>query len=155
MFCIIVQIVVGWFVIDLLTGLYHWFVDTRRDGGPFLRGQVQDFQIHHQKPTLILTHNIFARCGLATIGSTPALLFACYGLPWFWLTVFFGGALSQQAHYWTHHPKPSRLVVILQDCGLLLSRDGHARHHKDFLGSYCILNGWANPLLDRFIALVR
>lgn len=147
------QILAGWFVIDLLTGLWHLLIDTRRDGGPLLRSQVRDFQVHHHKPTSILTHSIIARCWLTTTASLPALLFACFGAPWFWITVFVGGMLCQQAHYWSHHPRPPAIVRALQMVGVLLSPDGHARHHRDFQGAYCILCGWANGTIDQILTL--
>ena len=36
-----------------------------------------------------------------------------------------------------------------QDVGLILSPKEHKRHHEEFDCNFCIVNGWANPLLNR------
>lgn len=150
------QLLAGWFAIDLMTGCYHLLIDSLADGGWLLRTQVREFQIHHQKSTLILTHGIFARCWQTTTAGLLALVFACFGWPVFWVTVFVGAALCQQAHYWAHHPSPPRVVGWLQESGVLLRREGHARHHDGtFLRNYCILCGWADGVLNLVIDAVR
>ena len=44
----------------------------------------------------------------------------------------------------------SRLYVLLQSAGLLISRKAHGAHHKaPFQGNYCIVSGIWNSALDQ------
>src|SRR5690606_27149331 len=71
------------------------------------------------------------------------------------LVVIVGcGTVSQYAHSCTHKrriPWPAR---ALQACGLFLSPRKHHVHHENPDRQFCLLNGWANPLVDRIFAVV-
>lgn len=57
--------------------------------------------------------------------------------------------LSQEFHKWSHMKEPPKLVMDLQDAGLILSRKEHGAHHSSpFETNYCILTGMCNPALD-------
>jgi hypothetical protein len=143
------QIVTGWFVIDLITGVYHFVIDHRKPSDPVIGGQVADFQEHHENPRSMEKCGLLARVWLPTVMALPALAFARYGLPWFWWTVFAGALVSQQAHYWAHRgPLAPWYARALQQLGVLISPDAHGRHHGDFERSYGVLNGWSHGALD-------
>jgi ubiquitin-conjugating enzyme E2 variant len=56
--------------------------------------------------------------------------------------------LTNQIHKWSHTYKPPALVIMAQNCGLILSRKNHGVHHRPpFDKYYCITNGWLNPVL--------
>jgi ubiquitin-conjugating enzyme E2 variant len=146
---------------DLGSGLVHWAADTwGRDDLPVI-GQrlLVPFRIHHINPEEFLerpfaaTNGDVAFLGIPTIGSLLAVpLDTAWGGP---LSVFgLGfcgvGLLTNQIHQWAHMPSPPRLVRALQDCGLILGRADHARHHqKPYDGRYCITTGWCNGPLER------
>ena len=61
------------------------------------------------------------------------------------------GCMSQQFHAWSHMKKSQlpKVVVALQDSGVLVSRKAHGAHHRaPFEGNYAIVSGMWNPLLD-------
>ena len=48
------------------------------------------------------------------------------------------------------HSKPHPIVQFLQKSRLILSHEEHHRHHQnEFDTSYCIINGWMNPILEK------
>ena len=59
------------------------------------------------------------------------------------------GMLTNQIHQWAHMPSPPAAVRLLQDCGLILGRTGHAAHHaRPYDANYCITTGWCNRPLE-------
>jgi hypothetical protein len=46
------------------------------------------------------------------------------------------------------------ILCFLQDYGIILSAKEHKRHHEEFDVNFCIVNGWANPLLNRVRVLL-
>jgi len=152
---------------DFLSGMVHWLADTWGTletpiGGSFIRS----FREHHIDPAAMTRHDIFETNGdnvLVTL--IPLYIMARReisvrpetGLPdsweycqfcfWFFTSLFV--ALTNQIHKWAHTYKPPALVVLLQDCGLILSRGDHSAHHRaPFDRSYCITNGWLNRPLQ-------
>ena len=58
-------------------------------------------------------------------------------------------ASATQIHAWAHDADAPRPVRWLQRRHVLLSRERHARHHRQAHDrSYGIVNGWANGILD-------
>lgn len=48
------------------------------------------------------------------------------------------------------HEKSHPVIKFFQKSGLIISHEKHHDHHQgDFDTSYCIINGWMNPLLDK------
>ena len=49
------------------------------------------------------------------------------------------------------HSKPNALIRFLQTSGMVISHEHHHKHHQGkFDTSYCIINGWMNPILEYF-----
>jgi hypothetical protein len=60
--------------------------------------------------------------------------------------------MTNEIHKWSHmvHPKPNVVIQYLQKSRLILSHEEHHRHHQgEFDKSYCIINGWMNPFLEK------
>ena len=95
-------------------------------------------------------------------------------LRFFIVSFCIGSVLQQTSHYWCHariHDKPMPLIGKLMqgftlkeigniknnnirkllECSLVLNPIKHQRHHADPTNNmnFCILNGWANPLLNK------
>lgn len=145
---------------DFASGLLHWAADTwGRSDLPVIGPRLLvPFRVHHRNPddflrrTFLDTNGDVAAIALAPLvallwlplDTLPARVLAVAG---------FGfcavGSLTNQIHQWAHMPAPPRGVVLLQRAGLLLTRDGHARHHASpFDGDYCITTGWCNRPLE-------
>jgi palmitoyl-[glycerolipid] 3-(E)-desaturase len=146
---------------DLGSGVYHWAVDNYGSSEtPLVGTQIAAFQGHHQRPWVITQREFCNNCSLTfkPAGIAAALLLSISLLgaspaPWdvFAATAIVFIAMSQQLHAWSHMKKSElpRLIVSLQDLGLIISRKAHGAHHKSpFNINYCIVSGWCNPLLD-------
>ena len=69
------------------------------------------------------------------------------------------GLPSQQTHFLAHARRRGLLkewpmIERLQDWRLILHPDAHQQHHEKFNCNFCILNGWANPLMNRVARLL-
>jgi ubiquitin-conjugating enzyme E2 variant len=148
---------------DFASGAAHWFCDSffserTRVIGPTL---ISPFRAHHADPAGIVGHGPLELHGNSCL---PVVLVLGIGaaLPWepagaagsFACVCLFFMALATMAtnqfHQWAHAERPPGPVRWLQRNGLILSPEGHARHHRGgFRRSFCTTTGWLNPLLDR------
>ena len=46
------------------------------------------------------------------------------------------------------------MIERLQDWRIILHPDAPQQHHEKFNCNFCILNGWANPLMNRVARLL-
>jgi ubiquitin-conjugating enzyme E2 variant len=153
-------LVMGILAADFLSGLVHWGADTwGRDDirliGPAI---LVPFRVHHVNPDDFLRRRFLDTNGYVAFATLPTLL-ALLAVPtetaWGGPLILLGGAMcsagvmTNQLHQWAHMPSPPRLIRVLQDCGVLLGRAAHARHHASpYNRHYCITTGWCNELLD-------
>jgi len=151
----------GLAVADLVSAIAHWFGDTYfAADAPLLGPIVGPFRLHHADPDAFRRHGVFERNRNNVLAALPLLVFAAWLAPWasaaghpFWgatlavASIALAGAT--QIHAWAHDDDVPRLVGRLQRCGILLSRERHARHHRNAHDrAYAIVNGWANAALD-------
>ena len=117
-----------------------------------------DNKIHHPRPWF-LANRTLAHLLLPNIlfYAIPMLLaealiaWYCTVPGWFvaGCTVLLAGAgFSQYTHAMTHSPKVPRAVRWAQKAGLFLKPREHAGHHAEFDRNFCLLSGWANPLVN-------
>jgi ubiquitin-conjugating enzyme E2 variant len=147
---------------DGITGLVHWACDTWGDErtrfvGPQL---IRAFREHHERPKAMLGHDWVTVNREPGVAAALALLLLSLpvaqralgdhpGLHGFLLALVLYGAAANQLHFWAHLDDPPRWVRGLQRCGLVLSPERHARHHRaPRTSAYCISTGWLNPALD-------
>jgi ubiquitin-conjugating enzyme E2 variant len=141
----------------------HWFCDTFfSEQTPIIgRPLIRPFREHHADPTSILRHDLVELHGnscvpvvlvlgtLALLGWEPSGASGVFASAWLFFLALATLA-TNQVHRWAHShaaPAPARW---LQRHGLILSPEGHARHHRGgFDRSFCITTGWLNPLLDQ------
>lgn len=153
-----VAALLGYFLADLGSGIYHWAIDNYGDAStPIFGSQIEAFQGHHRWPWTItcrqFANNIHSLARVVALAMLPVDVAVADPLWHSFISVFSGCILfSQQFHAWAHGTK-SRLpapVVMLQDAGLLVSRQRHADHHRPpYNGNYCIVSGVWNAFLDR------
>ena len=152
--------VLGIAAADFGSGLVHWSADTWGSDDLPLVGHrlLVPFRVHHVNPDDFLRRSFvdtngdvafIGACVLAVFVSLPLhtsddAVVAIFGLG------FCGvGTLTNQIHQWAHMPSPPAVVRLLQDCGFVLGRTGHAAHHAgSYDVSYCITTGWCNRPLE-------
>lgn len=160
----ILKILVAWLLADLLTGIFHWFEDQYLDGNcrfKFVNSLARENELHHAKPTAMLTSPAWLNMRDAVVVCWPAaLILWLLGAPWIvWLVLFFAG-FGNLIHRFAHTPKRQlpRWIRGCQEFGLFISPDHHDDHHramdrlvpkKDAWKAYCPMTDWVNPVLDR------
>lgn len=147
---------------DFLTGIFHWATDNYGSlETPLVGTACAAFQGHHRHPYTIVhrsfCNNVF-KIG-KIVAPLIALSFLLHPAPSFFLTVtLYCQMLSQEFHKFSHMP-PSRhppFISMLQNANLIISTKEHSRHHSSpYDGHYCILNGWCNPILDKYLFFRR
>lgn len=149
---------IGYLFADLASGVYHWSIDNYGDAStPVFGSQIDAFQGHHKSPLTItkrqFANNLHVLGCIITYTVLPINLI-CYNQP---IIMAFVGItsgcimFSQQFHAWAHGTKSKlpRIVVALQDVGLLISRSQHVAHHqRPYNNNYCIISGVWNRFLD-------
>lgn len=145
------QILAGWYVADLITGIVHMMFDRFSWTGTLHR----EFTDHHLRPDEILTRSTWQLMRKPLVAIIP-LLPVIYELPWFGVPLIVGLILSVKAHAWSHKTRNNPVVEFLQASGVLLAPWDHAAHHRSgHLRGYASLNGWSNLLLDTILDLVE
>jgi ubiquitin-conjugating enzyme E2 variant len=153
---------VGLLVADLVSAVAHWFCDTFFDSKtPLLGAIIGPFRLHHDDPDAFRRHDVCERNRNNCLAALPLLALAhCLtprlaeaGRPFLGAmlaVVAIALAGATQIHAWAHARDAPRPVRWLQRCGILLSCEHHACHHREAHDRcYGIVNGWVNGALDR------
>jgi hypothetical protein len=148
--------VAGMVAADFLSGIVHWTADTWGSESMPLIGRrfLHPFRVHHVNPDDFLNRRFIDTNGDVALLVIP-LLAVALELPLdsqgnVIAAVFLGafctvGLLANQLHQWAHMPRPPAIVRFLQNCGVILSPQMHAGHHRSpYTASYCIATGWCN-----------
>ncbi|KAK3282675.1 hypothetical protein CYMTET_9596 [Cymbomonas tetramitiformis] len=153
-----VEIIAGYVMADLVSGVFHWGVDNYgNEKTPLLGNVIAAFQGHHMYPWTITKREFCNNIHKVAKPTIPALAFMWVlplpdSLNAFLATLTVLSILSQQFHSWSHCRKStlSEPVVALQESGVLISRKMHGQHHRvPFESNYCIVSGMWNPVLDQ------
>ncbi len=151
------EIVAAILLADWITGFVHWWEDaygnpTWRVIGKYI---VEPNLVHHLDPRDLapagyfkLTHISWIFAGLLI--AVPWL--AADWHPFLYLATILIAAQANQVHCWAHRTdkENGRLVRAMQRTGIIQSRRHHGQHHRPpWIGSYCILTNYMNPVLDR------
>jgi hypothetical protein len=162
------SIIAGIYLADLHAGLIHMFFDHYSGNNPIISRFHDDFIYHHKDPKHVLSSNLIARhstisvenllCLLYNTGSNKSTTQMITQLSFLTGTMLVQNS-HQLSHYVNHATKEDRRRLkyktarLLQKCNIILSPEIHRAHHLTENSCYCLLNGWANPLLDSIIYL--
>ena len=162
---IAIAVAVGLFIGDFLSGVLHWAFDTWFDEtmGPLSR-MVVIVREHHIYPQNIFRYGFRDEAGpvsVASLGFTAPIYLVVMtgaGAPSVvalaailtCLVVSLCMALMLQCHKLGHEKTNSRILLALQRAGLLMSPRHHFCHHRGQHDThYCLINGWADMVMDR------
>jgi len=149
----------SWTVADFGSGVLHWSVDNYGNGRtPVVGGLIAAFQGHHSAMWTIcergFENNVHKLCipfGVQTVLALK-LLFGLNASATYFVTIFcVMEIMSQEFHKMSHSTKSDAGPIwnALQDNGLVIDRKSHAQHHiAPYEGSYCIMSGMCNKVLD-------
>lgn len=158
----IFSIIAAYLVTDFINGLVHMYMDNNDRYDTLAGPLVANFHLHHKTPQykkhhllivyftetgskIWLAGYLLAVAALAEVpGVNPVVLY---------VLVYTGilSSVAEVSHYLCHS-STSTLTIFLADCGLLLSKRRHARHHLQDNSSYAFFNGLTDPLLDLIAA---
>lgn len=134
----LLEILIGYYAADLFVGLYHMLTDK----GWNVRQQVTAFRDHHDGDVVFDLKPVFFALPVMALG----LYFCSHLIVSFAL---FAG-VAEIAHYGAHRPERCVwLIHLLQWSRVFISPARHAKHHNGASDiSYCVMSGWANPVVD-------
>ncbi len=150
----------GYLVADLFSGLAHLTTDSW-DPEIFPESLAKVFrgaQQHHDNPTDVLHEGVWKNnkkyhiAGYAFLGATTLLRLYGFGFASEILDVAIAMNIWTGWFHACGHGayQDSTLVTTLQKSGLLISRNGHGKHHKPpFDRNFTVISGLTNPLLNK------
>jgi hypothetical protein len=118
-----------------------------------------NFKIHHWKPKAF-TRKDYAFHALETMPAAFPVLLASFFLPPTWalgaVVMAFFVTNTQFIHACIHDTDRSvfwkKTVRVLQRMRVIYSFETHMEHHRHGQKNFCLITGWANPLLNPLAA---
>jgi len=166
---VLVAAPLGWLVVDLLSGIAHWALDSfGSTGTPFI-GQsfIRPFREHHVDPGAMTRHDFVETHGASCLASLPFLAAAAAmpldsGVAVLAQSVLLFSALgalfTNQCHKWAHMDETETppLVRWAQKRWLVLPREHHRLHHTPpFDTHFCMSSGWLNAAFNALLRALR
>ena len=157
---IIFQLIMGFFMADLLAGFLHWFEDTYLDyciNLPIIGEFAKDNEMHHYFPRSILAYSYLENIYF-TMPITIMLILILYlvNKSIFYKYIYFIGsfgffaATSNLIHRFTHMRdcETNDLMKFFQRYGIFCSHEHHKTHHELIDQKYCVITEYNNYILD-------
>lgn len=151
---IVGQLLIGWLLADLLSGIFHWWQDRFSSESWLVIGAwlIAPARLHHIKPLFFLQNNFMqrTRASIIAAGLLGAIWWYVAGPSVVLFTTVIGLSLATEVHRLTHAPKLAGPVLsVLQEIGIIQSVKGHALHHRPPQNrNFCALTDWLNPALE-------
>lgn len=144
MLSIIAQTLAAYFVLDLLTGIYHLATDK----GWNVKHQVELFNDHHT------TNTMQGYDWQPLLLAVPGFVAGVYWSVPFLIALGVLAVFTQVPHYFAHHPPKSGPIPWLQKAGIIISPEHHDGHHQDnFEQNFCVFTGWGDLVLNPIVRL--
>lgn len=155
----LLQIIVGFFLADLIAGGFHWFEDNYIDyciDIPIINEIAKDNEMHHYFPRSILANNYIELIEI-TLPLTMIVLVLLYFLdrrlfdyPYLMASFGFFSVISNILHAFSHmrNCETSDIMKFMQKCGILCSHEHHKIHHESPDQKYCVITEYNNYILD-------
>ena len=156
---IILQIILGFLLADILSGMFHWFEDTYLDyciDIPFINQISKDNELHHYFPRSILAYsyldNITVSLPIFIIISIILYVINknIFKYTYFIFSLGIFSIISNIIHRFSHMRDCETNIIIkfLHKTGVLCSHSHHLLHHKRITEKYCVVSEYNNYVLD-------
>lgn len=148
------QLLIGWLLADLLSGVFHWWEDRfGNETWPILGSWlIAPNKLHHVEPLAFLENSFTqrTRASIIAAGLFGALWWHLFGPSVLMATTVVGLALATEVHRLTHAPRYAGPILrVCQEIGLVQSPKCHALHHRPPQDrNFCVLTDWLNPVLE-------
>lgn len=155
---------VGLFVADAISGILHWMFDTWFfPAHPLFERMVLIVREHHLAPLAMFKYPFYHDAGMLSwimlLVTGPFLIptLCAAGAPSLFALAAVGATVVTslcvvfmlEFHKCGHRRSAPGVRRLLQRCHLVLDPRHHAQHHRaPYTEKYCIVTGWANPVLD-------
>jgi hypothetical protein len=169
-YSLVLALLAGLFLSDFFSGLLHWAFDTWfSEDIYFLQRMVLLVREHHVYPQHIFRYKLRYEAGIVSwvslIHTIPVIGFytlkaepnSVFGYCAVGVSVMVSvfTMFMLQFHKLGHRKSHSKIINILQKGRLVMSPRHHGQHHRgDHDIRYCLINGWADLVLD-FIGFWR
>jgi ubiquitin-conjugating enzyme E2 variant len=157
---ILMQVILGWLLADLWSGVFHAVGDSETFGNNrIVKAITGKNESHHDNPLGLVTQSFFERNMTSWIGTAAIAIiwFYFFGISAMLLSMIVGGLMVSEVHRWAHAPSLAPAWVrVLQETGIFQSPKHHSKHHKPpHSVRFCVLTNFINPFLDVFINMIR
>ena len=165
----ITSVVPAIYLSDLISGVIHIFFDVQILSITELADISSEFRMHHVSPTDILQVPILKSFQQSAFVPIPLFLTLFNVVAktkkkniLSQIVTLYSLSLTQpihsQAHYMNHATQKQRestrgkILAFLQDNHIIVSPQEHKLHHIGLYDdNFCLLTGWANPLLNKIL----
>lgn len=156
----VLQIIIGFVLADIGSGIIHWFEDTYFDyciDIPIISDISKDNELHHYFPRTIIAYSYLENSKYLLILSiifftiifviNKSILFKySYLFISFFLFASFANALHKHSHM--RECENPYIITLLQKTGVLCSHNHHSLHHEHVDTKYCVISEYTNYVLD-------
>ena len=157
---ILIQIILGFFFADIVSGVLHWFEDNYFHYCmkiPLLSTLSKENELHHFFPRDI-THSTYIENMSRTVPIVfflSILIFLIFPklvlkYKFFLLSFFVFGALSNLIHRFEHERACEKHVIVklLHKYKILVSSEEHKFHHDNPSCNFCVISPITNLVLE-------
>ncbi len=152
---IVVQFLLAVIAADFVSGFMHWIEDSYFSEKTPLIGKwiIAPNMLHHRDPRAFVK-NSWLRSADVPLIIAGLVLLGAWGLGLFhWTLVVFVlfAVNAAEFHKWAHRSRTEngRLIVFLQQAGLVQTPAHHAGHHRGGRDRrYCTITNCVNPVVD-------
>ena len=168
----ITSVLSGLYLADFISGLIHLFFDNTDTDNILLKFISDEVKGHHISPTDVLNKNIIELLQQTSVVPVPLSLIIFDIVNGthkkhilIQIILLYSLHLSPITHKYAHYmnhateeqkkSKLGKLLNFLQEKNIIISPIAHKKHHKALLNdrNLCLVNGWANPLLNEIVAI--
>jgi hypothetical protein len=131
---VILQLLAGWLIADLFSGLLHWLEDRVLWSAIPLIGKhvVIPNRGHHDDPIGFTRTSVWERNNttLPAVLGIAAVWYVVFGFSLVLVGALAGGLLVTEVHVRAHRNSESGLYKMLQEIGVVQSIRHHGQHHR-------------------------
>lgn len=161
---IVIQLIVGFFVADFISGFGHWFEDTYLDycnDWPIISEIAKHNEMHHFLPRSILAFSFLDNILTIAILTIPATILLCIltyykvtfvrEYAYFFMSLIIFSTISNYIHKLSHlrDCEKNCIIHVIQKMGLFCSHEHHKLHHENAKEKYCVITEYNNYILDK------
>ena len=157
---IILQILIGFYIVEIFSGSIHWFEDSYFNyctDIPILTDVIKANELHHFFPRSMLYYSYFENIKITFYITILIFIISFYFfkktmLKYIYISAstFFFSVCVNIIHRFSHMRECELpyIITLLQKYNIIMSHDEHKIHHRDAVNRYFIMNRYTNTFFD-------